>query len=320
VAGVKRTLAVDLAGLGMVTPVMIASGCAGTGRELSGLVDLRKVGAVVSRTVTVAPRKGAPTPRVAEARSSIVWETGWQNPGLDAFVDEELPRLARHASPVVVSIGGSTLEEFVRLSSALQGRQEVAALEVQLALPDVELGHRIVGASPDRVAETVGAVARMSTVPVFAKLPGAAGDPVELAHAAARAGASGVTVGGPMPAAMVDVTSLRASLGAVTGWLSGPALLPQTVRTVFEVAQALPSLPVLAGGGVATGEDAVACLLAGATAVQVGTATLVDAGAPVEIAKGIARYLKAKNVGAPEDLRGRVRVPAAAGPPDGETP
>jgi len=314
VAAVKRTLAVDLAGLGMVTPLMIAAGCSGTGRELSRLVDLRKVGAVVSRTITVQARKGTPTPRVAEARSSIVWDTGLQNPGLDAFIAEELPRLARHAAPVIVSIGGSTLEEYVRCSSALHGRAEVAALEVYLGLPDVELDRPVLGAHPDRLGEVVGAVARMATVPVFAKLP-AGPEAGELAAVAARAGASGVTATASPAAVAVDVPRLRATLGGVTGYLSGPALLPLTLRAVLDVAQTVPGFPVIASGGVTTGDDAVACLLAGATAVQVGTATLVDASAPVEVAKGVARYIKAKNLASPGDLTGRLRVPAAYAPP-----
>jgi dihydroorotate dehydrogenase (NAD+) catalytic subunit len=119
VAGVKRTLAVDLGGMSLTTPVMIASGCAGAGRELSGLVDLHKVGALVTRTITVLPRKGSATPRIAETPAGIVWDTGLQNPGLDVFVDEELPRLAKPGVPVVVSIGGGTLEDYVRLTSAM---------------------------------------------------------------------------------------------------------------------------------------------------------------------------------------------------------
>ena len=200
-AGVKRTLAVELAGLGMATPVMIAAGCAGTGRELTGLVDLRKVGAVVSRTITVQPRKGTPTPRIAESRVGDRVGHGLQNPGLDAFVAEELPRLARHATPVVVSIGGGTLEEFVRLTSALQGRAEVAAIEVFLGL-------RRRGARRARCsARTPTGSGRSSapshgcrTVPVFAKLPGGAGSGRRSRAAAARAGASGVTASASPPA------------------------------------------------------------------------------------------------------------------------
>jgi dihydroorotate dehydrogenase (NAD+) catalytic subunit len=314
-AGVKRSLAVDLDGLRMSTPVMIAAGCAGTGRELTGLVDQRRIGAIVSRTITVVPRGGAPTPRIAEAPSAVVWETGLQNPGVEAFVADELPRLARAQTPVVVSIGGGTLEEYVRLTSALQGRPEVAALEVHLSAPDDEMGRPVLGAHPERVHEIVGAVARLSVVPVFAKIPGGVGDPSSLAEAAMRAGATGVTLSGSPPALVVDIDRLRADLGAVTGRMSGPALLPMTLEAVHQVARTLPGVPVIASGGVRNGEDAVACLLAGAWAVQIGTAALIDPAAPVEAAKGLVRYLKAKHLASPNDLRARLRVPASLAPP-----
>jgi dihydroorotate dehydrogenase (NAD+) catalytic subunit len=309
-AGVKRSLAVDLAGFPMATPVMIAAGCAGTGRELSSMVDLRKVGGLVSRTITVLPRKGTVTPRVAETPAGILWETGMQNPGIEAFVEDELLRLAHLGVPTMISIGGGTLEEYVRLTSALQGRPEVGAIEVHLSGRDDELARPILGAHADRVSEIVGAVSRMSLIPVFAKLPGGVPDVAELARAAVRAGATGVTVLGSPPALGVDAQRLRADLGAVTGWLSGPALKPLTLRAVFDVARAVPDVPVIASGGVRSGEDAVDCFLAGAWAVQVGTATLVDPTAPVEVAQGVVRYLKAKNLASPLDVRGRLRVPA----------
>jgi dihydroorotate dehydrogenase (NAD+) catalytic subunit len=293
---------------------MVAAGCAGTGRELAGLVEGRRLGAIVSRSITVQPRKGVPTPRIAEAASGVVWATGLQNPGIQAFVDEELTRLARAGTAVMVSISGGTLEEFVRLTSLLQGRPEVSAIEVRLSEPDEELGRPVLGAHADRAAEIAGAVARMSLVPVFAKLPALAGDLVELAHAVVRAGARGVTVLDPPPAVAVDAAKLRPSLGAVSGWLSGPAIAPLTRHAVLTIARAMPDVPILACGGVRSGTDAVELLLAGAWAVQVGTATLIDPAAPVEIARGIASYLRAKGLASPEDIRGRLRVPAAAGP------
>jgi dihydroorotate dehydrogenase (NAD+) catalytic subunit len=316
-AGVKRTLGVDLGGLVLSTPVMVAAGCGGTGRELGGLVDMRKVGGLVSRTITVLARKGSPTPRIAETPAGIVWETGLQNPGLDAFVADELVRLARTGTPIVVSIGGGSLEEYVRLTSSLQGRAEVAAIEVQLSQPDDELGRGVLGAHPDRVGEIVGAVARMSAVPVFAKLPGGIGDVVELARAAARAGASGVTLLGSPPALAVNASSLRPELGPVTGWLSGPVLKPITLRAVFDVSRAVPGLPIIASGGIRHAEDAIQAMLAGAWAVQTGTATLIDPAAPVEIAHGMVRYLKSKNLASPADVRGRLRVPSSFEPPAG---
>ncbi|HEY6566250.1 MAG TPA: dihydroorotate dehydrogenase [Actinomycetota bacterium] len=310
-AGVKRTLSVDLGGVVLPTPVMIASGCGGTGRELSGLADLRKVGAVVSRSISLEPRKGAPTPRIAESPAGIVWSTGQQNPGVDEFIDEELPRLARSGTQVVVSITGGTLEEYVRLTGSLQGRTEVAAIEVHLSGPDLELEREVLGAHIDRAAEIAGAVARMSLVPVFAKIPMLATDLAEIARAVVRAGVTGVVVGGSPPALSVQAGRLRPDLGEVTGWLSGPAIKPLMLRSVFEVARAVPEAPVIAVGGVRTGADAIEAMLAGAWAVQVGTATLVEPSAPVLVAQGIVRYLKDKGLSSPADIRARLRVPAS---------
>lgn len=320
-AGLKRTIAVDLgAGLVLATPVMIAAGCAGTGRELTGLVDLHKVGAVVSRTITLLPRKGSPTPRVAETPSGVVWSTGLQNPGIEAFLQDELPRLARGGTHVIVSIGGATMEEYVRLTSILQTRPEVAAIETYLDGPDEELQRASIGTHVDRASEIVGAVARMSMVPAFAKLPLQTPDIVEIARAVVRAGAHGITVGGPPAALVVDPGRLRAGLGGVTGWLSGPAVKPLMLRAVFEVARAVPETPVVASGGIRSGGDAVEAMLAGAWAVQVGTAMLIDPDAPITVAQGVARYLRSKGLGSPADIRGRLRVPASFGAVDPDEP
>lgn len=309
-AGVRGTIAVDLGGLRLATPVMIASGCGGTGRELSALVDTRRIGAIVTRSITLHPKRGDPTPRIVESPSGIVWTTGMQNPGVEAFVEEELPRLGRTGTATIVSISGGTLEEFVRLTGLLQRRPEVVAIEVRLSEPDEELGRPMLAAHPDRVVEVVGAVARMSIVPVLVKLPATATDLVELAHGAVRAGAHGLTLL-DSPAAMgVDAKTLRPSLGPVTGWLSGPALKPITLRAVLEVSRAMPEVPLVAVGGVRSGADAVEMLLAGAWAVQVGTATLIDPAAAVEIAREVALYLAEKRLASPADLRGRLRLPA----------
>lgn len=311
----KRSLSVDLgAGLVLPTPVLVASGCAGTGRELGGLVELRRVGGLVSRSITLEARKGSPPPRIAETPAGTVWSTGLQNPGVAAFIEDELPRLARGGAPVIVSIAGGSLEEYVRLIGALQTRTEVAAVEIHLSGPDEELRREVLGEHVDRTTEVVGAVARMSLVPVFAKLPIMASQLPSLARAAVRAGAHGLTIGGPPVALGVRAGDLRPALGGVTGWMSGPALKPLTLRAVYEASRAAPEAPILAVGGIRTGEDAVEMLLAGASAVQVGTAVLVDPAAPVEIARGIAAYVKAKGVTSPADLRGRLRVPQDDGP------
>ena len=302
-----RSIGVDLAGVALATPVLIASGCAGTGKELHGLVELRRVGGIVSRTVTVEPREGSAPPRIVESASGVVWETGLQNPGVDAFVATELVTLAAASSAVVVSIAGATLEEYVRITGVLQGRTGVAAIEVHLSGPDRELERPVLGTHADRVTEVVGAVARMSLVPVFAKLPGGV-DVVPLAVAAARAGASGLTLCASPPALAIDAPASRPALGGTGGWLSGPALKPLTLRALAEVHRALPRMPLVASGGIRTATDAVEAMLAGASAVQVGTATLVDPTAPVAIAKGIATELQRRAVASPADLRGRVAI------------
>jgi dihydroorotate dehydrogenase (NAD+) catalytic subunit len=306
-----RSISVEVAGVALATPVLIASGCAGTGKELTGLVELRRVGGLVSRTITVEPREGSAPPRIVESASGVVWDTGLQNPGVDAFVATELPALAAASSSVFVSIAGGTLEEYVRITGVLQGRAGVSAIEVHLSGPDRELERPVLGAHADRVTEVVGAVARMSLVPVFAKLPGGV-DVVPLAIAAARAGASGLTLSASPPALAIDATATRPALGAAAGWLSGPALKPMTLRALAEVRRALPRMPLVASGGIRTADDAVEAMLAGASAVQVGTATLVDPAAPVTIAKGIVAVLQRRALASPADLCGAVEIGSAA--------
>jgi dihydroorotate dehydrogenase (NAD+) catalytic subunit len=240
-----------------------------------------------------------------ESPSGVVWETGLQNPGIDAFVAAELPALANASPPVVVSIAGASLEEYVRLTGVLQGRPGVAGIEVHLSGPDRELERPILGAHAERVTEVVGAVARMSLVPVFAKLPGGF-DVVPLAVAAARAGAAALTLCASPPALAVDAPATRRALGGATGWLSGPALKPLTLRAVADVHRALPRMPLVASGGIATATDAIEAMLVGAIAVQVGTATLVDPVAPVTIAKGIVAELQRRALASPEALRGAI--------------
>jgi dihydroorotate dehydrogenase (NAD+) catalytic subunit len=285
---------------------MIASGCAGTGRELGALVDLRKVGGIVSRTVTVAPRAGGPLPRIAESPSGVVWSTGLQNPGIEKFVDEELPRLVKPGVPVFVSIGGGSLEEYVRLASLLRERPGVVALELFLSGPDEELGGGVLGAQVERCAEIVGAVARMSTMPVFAKLPALVVDPVAVGVACVRAGAHGLVLSGPLPALAVGANGSIA--GSVSGWLAGPAMRPVVLRAILEVGLALPEVPLIASGGVRTGDDAVRAMAAGAWAVQVGTGVLVDPSTPVDMASELVRTLKASGLSKPAQLVGTLRA------------
>jgi dihydroorotate dehydrogenase (NAD+) catalytic subunit len=307
VAGVKPSLAVDLNGVGFPLPVLAASGCFGTGKELAGLVDLHRLGGIVTRSLTYNPTKGSPTPRVAESPSGIVTSVGIQNAGVHGFIAEDLPRLERTGLPIVVSVAGSSLEEYIRVASALARSPGIVALEVYLSAADEERDGAPFYARIDRIGEVVGAVSRLSRFPVFAKLPALLPDLVEAARACVRAGAHGLTLIDAVPGMVIDVGKLRPRLGSATGGLSGPAIRPIAVAAVFNVASAMPDVPIMGVGGISTGEDAVEFLLAGAWAVQVGTAMLVNPSAPMEIAQGILRYLKAKGLGSPADLRGRLR-------------
>jgi dihydroorotate dehydrogenase (NAD+) catalytic subunit len=301
-------MAVDLNGVAFPLPVLAAAGCLGTGREAT-LVDLHRLGGVVTRSLTLEPRKGSSTPRMAETPSGLLSSVGLQNDGVEAFLREDLPHLERSRVPVVVSVAGSSVEEYLRVTTLLQNRPGIVALEVYLGAPDVERGRgRPFAARLDRISEVVGAVARMSRLPVFAKLPALEPDLVEAARACVRAGAHGLTLIDGVPGLAVDADRLRPALAAPVGLLSGPALKPIALAAVYRVAREMPEVPIMGVGGISTGTDAVEFLLAGAWAVQVGTAMLVDPAAPVEIARGVLAYLKDKGFDSPAALRGRLRV------------
>jgi dihydroorotate dehydrogenase (NAD+) catalytic subunit len=311
VAGLTPSLAVDLGGVQLAVPVVAASGCLGTGRELGALVDVGKLGAIVTRSMTYGPSRGGRTPRVAESASGIVTAVGLQNPGVRAFLEEDLPRLGDVGVPVIASVVGATLEEYLSVTSALHVRPGIVALEVHLSGPDDERGGQPFYARIERLAEIVGAVSRLSRVPVFAKLPPLLPDLVDAAHACVRAGAHGLTLIDGIPAMAIDPARLRARVATGVGALSGPAIKPIAVAAVYRVARSLPHIPIMGVGGIATAEDAVEFLLAGAWAVQLGTALLVNPEAPVEVARGLLAYLRDKGVASPADLRGRVRIPGA---------
>ena len=311
----KPAMTVELAGLHLQHPVLAASGCLGTGRDVPGLVDLHRLAGVVTRSLTLEPRKGAPSPRAAETPSGFLSWVGLQNPGVEEFVAQDLPRLTRTRTPVIASVAGSTIDEYIRVASWLHIQPGILALEVCLSAPDDERRGEPFYAHVERVHEVVGSVSRLSRVPIFVKLPPLLPDLVATARACVRQGASGLTLIDAVPGLAVDAERLAPRLAAPIGGLSGPAIKPIALAAVYRVASAMPDVPIMGVGGISSGEDAVEFLLAGAWAVQVGTAMLVNPSAPVEIARGIHAYLKAKGIGSPADLRGRLRVRRDDGAP-----
>jgi dihydroorotate dehydrogenase (NAD+) catalytic subunit len=310
VARVKPTLAVDLGGLRLPTPVMIASGCFSSPKEVSGLLDLRKVGGIVTRSITLEPNLGAPPPRMAETASGLLSSIGLQNPGVDVFL-EELASLAKIGVPVFVSIAGEHVEEYMRVAARIVATRAVSALELNLSAPNAGRGGRLFACDADQSAAVVAAVSGVSRVPVFAKLTAESADIVEVAKACVSAGAHGITLINTISGLAVDPATGRPRLASGVGGLSGPAIKPIALLAVHRVAEALPHVPHIGVGGVSSAEDALEFLSAGASAVQVGTAMLANPAAPVDVAVGIGRHLVAAGLRSPGEITGRAHGGAA---------
>jgi dihydroorotate dehydrogenase (NAD+) catalytic subunit len=306
----KPTLAVDIGGVVLPTPVMIASGCFSSPKELSGLLDLRKVGGIVLRSVTLGPRRGAPSPRMAETASGLLSSIGLQNPGVDAVLGD-LPALARLGVPIFGSVAGTSAEEYMRVAARFASIGVLAGLELNLACPNEERGGRPFASDADQAAAVVASVTGVARVPVLAKLSSETSDLVEVAKACVSSGAHALTLINTVTGIAIDPRTYRPKLASGTGGLSGPAIKPIALLSVFRVAQALPDVPIIGVGGIATAEDAIEFLAAGATAVQVGTAMLVDPSTPVEVALGIGRHLKERGLPGPEALRGAAQRPSS---------
>ncbi len=285
-------LSVDLCGVRLATPVLAASGCFGFGREMARSLDLREVGAVVTKSVSLEPRRGRPTPRAAETPSGMLNAIGLQNPGVEAFCATDLPFLADAGARVVASVVGRTAAEFGRVAGRLAREDAVDLVEVNLSCPNVEHRGEVFAADPAAAAEVVRAVKAAAGQPVLAKLTADVSDLVAVARAVVEAGADGLTLINTLLGMAVDVHRRRPLLAAGTGGLSGPAIRPVAVRCTWQVASALPGVPIVGTGGVVSAEDAAEFLLVGARAVAVGTASFNDPRAAVAVARGIAAYLE----------------------------
>jgi dihydroorotate dehydrogenase (NAD+) catalytic subunit len=306
----RVSLAVDLLGdLVLPTPVLGASGCFGSGREMGELIDLSKVGGVITKSLTTRPVKGMPPPRMVETPSGMLNAIGLQNPGIEQFLQKEGPFIERAGVPVVVSIAGKSVEEFVHVAAEVHRLRGVVAIEANLSSPNARaIGAPVFACYPDAAAEVVGAVSRLSRLPVFAKLTPDVTDVVEVARACVRAGAHGLSLINTLRGMAIDVDTFQPGLGAVTGGLSGPAIRPVALRVVHQVARALPEVPIIGMGGIRTARDAVEFLLAGAWAVAVGTANFFNPHVTIEVARGIGEFLSARGLRSPTDLRGQARV------------
>lgn len=283
-------LAVNLGGLMMKNPVTTASGTFGFGPEYAPYVDLNCLGAIVVKGTTLEPRLGNPTPRIAETPAGILNCIGLQNPGVDSFIENSLPYLKEYDTPVIVNIAGNSLEDYAELSKRLTAAQGVAALEVNISCPNVKQGGMVFGTSCTAAGEVISVVKQNTTLPVIAKLSPNVTDIVEIARAVADAGADALALINTLLGMTIDIHKRKPFLGNTMGGLSGPAIRPVAVRIVWQVAQAV-QLPILGMGGITNGEDAIEFILAGATAVAVGTANFVNPRATVVVLEGIEAYM-----------------------------
>lgn len=299
----KAKTAVDIAGLKLKNPVLTASGTVGFGEEYAPYLDLAGLGALVVKTVTLNPRAGNPPPRITETPAGVINAVGLQNPGAEALVADILPRLARFGVPVIVSIAGETAGEYAHLARRLDGVQGIAALEVNISCPNVKAGGIAFGTEPAMTAEVVRRVRENTGLPVIAKLSPNVTDIRTIALAAAGAGADALSLINTVSAMVIDVERRRPLLGNVFGGLSGPAVRPVAVRAVWQVYRAV-ALPLIGMGGIMTARDALEFILAGARAVAVGTANLVNPGAAGAVAAGLEQYLAEHGIGDINELVG----------------
>ena len=266
-------------------PILTASGCAGAGRELAQFFDIAKIGAIVTKSVMAAPRAGRPTPRMAETDSGMLNSIGLQGPGIDAFLQRDLPWLLSRGARAVVSIAGGTVAEYADLAGRLSDASGVTAIEVNISCPNVEDRGQVFACDAGSSAAVIEAVRSRVRydIPVFAKLSPDVTDIVAIARACRQAGADGLSMINTLLGMAIDTKTMRPVLAGLTGGLSGPAIRPVAVRCIWQVQEAMPDVPIIGMGGVRTGRDALELILAGASMVSVGTAIFHDPGACLRI-------------------------------------
>ena len=314
IAAKRVDLSVRIGSLELRNPVLTASGTFGYGDEYAHVVDLRKLGGVVTKTVTVHPRAGNAPTRVAETASGMLNSIGLENVGLQRFRSEKLPRLRELQATVIASIGGETEDELAELLGALGEEPGVGAFEINFSCPNVAAGGARYWANPARLEATMKRLRPLSPLPLIAKLSPDVTDIRETARACEAGGADALTAVNTFVGMAIDLERMRSKLGKATGGLSGPAIKPLALARCHEAAKAV-AIPVIGSGGMANGRDALEFIAAGATAVQIGTATFVEPGASVRVVDEMRDWLAAHGVQRVSDLRGRFEAPAAQGAP-----
>jgi dihydroorotate dehydrogenase (NAD+) catalytic subunit len=287
-------------------PIFTASGCASSGKELSQFFDLKDIGAVVTKSVMNKPRHGRPTPRMAETPSGMLNSIGLQGPGIDAFLAQDVPWLVSQGAKIIVSIAGETADEYAMLARKVRSVPGISAIEVNISCPNVENRGLVFACDPDSSARTIDGVRKIigGEIPILAKLTPDVTDITAIARTVVDAGADGLSLINTVLGMVINIDSMKPHLGGKTGGLSGPAIRPVAVRAIYQVHAAMPHVPILGMGGVTSGRDALELILAGASAVSVGTASFGDPTAIPRIQVELASLLAAKGFASVKDAVG----------------
>lgn len=308
----SEVLRTTVAGLEFANPVLLASGTAGYGRELDGVIDLERLGGFVTKAVSPEPRHGNPAPRVWDFDGGMINAVGLANPGLDAVRADALPWIAAHVqSPrVFVNVVGRAIEDYADVVAGLEASPGVHGFELNVSCPNTQKGGLEFGADPDALRALVSRARAATAKPLFVKLSPTLPDVVATARVAIDSGATGVTLFNTFPGLVIDPALRKPVLGFGSGGVSGPALLPVAALATYRVTRALPGVPVIGTGGVSTANDALQLILAGASLVALGTATMADPHAAERLIDDLARWCAAHDVARLADLRGTLEWPS----------
>ena len=293
-------------GLRLANPVMTASGTFGYGTEYYGVLDIQRLGAIICKGTTLEPRPGNPQPRITETPSGVLNSIGLQNIGVDELIATKAPVWTGWKVPVIVNIAGATVEEYGRLAARLNGVPGVSGLEVNISCPNVEAGGAEFGRDPDTASRVTAVVRERTELPVIVKLTPDTPDVVAVARAVVEAGADAVSLVNTLRGMAISVKTRRPVLGSRFGGLSGPAIKPVALYLVYQVA-AVVEVPVIGIGGITTAQDALEFIMAGARAVQVGTANFTSPRAPLDVLDGIERFMREQGIGDINQLVGVAR-------------
>ncbi len=299
----KADLKVNIGKIELKNPVMTASGTFGYAREFENLVDLNRLGAIIVKGLSLQPSKGNPPPRIVETPCGMLNAIGLENVGLTAFVEEKLQFLKKLSTPVFINIYGKDIKEYAELASRIDDIEEIAGIEVNISCPNVNAGGVAFGIDPDTACKVVKAVRGNTGKPVMVKLTPNVTDITLIARSVEDAGADSISLINTITGMAINIETRRPKLANITGGLSGPAIKPIALRMVWQVVQNV-KIPVIGVGGIMTPEDALEFLIAGAAAVQIGTANLINPHATIDIIEGIEAFLIKRNIPRITDIIG----------------